>query len=80
MWGKRYSQTCFEFNPDFVKVAQGYDIPGRTVLSPEEVLPALEEALSVKGPYLIDFRVAREENVFPMVPPGKGICEILEEC
>jgi acetolactate synthase-1/2/3 large subunit len=79
-WGKRYSQTRFEFNPDFVKVAEGYEIPGRTVHSPEEVLPALEQALSVKGPFLIDFHVEPEENVFPMVPAGKGICEILEEC
>ncbi|MBI5583899.1 MAG: biosynthetic-type acetolactate synthase large subunit [Deltaproteobacteria bacterium] len=79
-WNKRYSQTHFEFNPDFVKVAEGYDIPGRTVGTAEEVLPAMEEALAVKGPYLIDFHIEPEENVYPMVPPGKGICEIMEEC
>jgi acetolactate synthase I/II/III large subunit len=79
-WNKRYSQTCFEYNPNFVKIAEGYDIKARMVRRPEEVMPALEQALSVKEPYLIDFRVAPEENVFPMVPPGKGICEILEEC
>jgi acetolactate synthase-1/2/3 large subunit len=77
---KRYSQTHFEFNPDFVKVAEGYDIPGQVVRAPEEVGPAIETALSRKGPYLIDFRVAPEENVFPMVPAGKGICEIVEGC
>ncbi len=79
-WDKRYSQTHFEFNPDFVKVAEGYEIKGRVVKSSEEVLPAIDEALSVKEPFLIDFRIAPEENVSPMVPPGKGICEILEEC
>jgi acetolactate synthase I/II/III large subunit len=79
-WNKRYSQTRFEYNPDFVKVAEGYDIKARTVRKPEEVMPALEQALSVREPYLIDFRIAPEENVFPMVPAGKGICEILEEC
>ena len=54
---------------------------GRTVRSAEEVMPALEEALSYQEPYLIDFRIAPEENVFPMVPAGKGISELsLEEC
>jgi acetolactate synthase I/II/III large subunit len=79
-WDKRYSHTCFEFNPDFIKIAQGYDIKGQTVRSAEEVMPALNEALAVNGPFIIDFRIAPEENVFPMVPAGKGICEILEEC
>ncbi len=79
-WNKRYSQTHFEFNPDFVKVAEGYEIKGRVVRSSEEVMPAIDEALSVKEPFLVDFRIAPEENVSPMVPPGKGICEILEEC
>jgi acetolactate synthase-1/2/3 large subunit len=78
-WNKRYSHTCFEFNPDFTKVAEGYDIKARIVRTPEEVMPALEQALSVREPYLIDFRIAKEENVFPMVPAGKGICEIMEE-
>ena len=79
-WNKRYSQTHFDFNPDFVKVAEGYDIKGKVVRTSEEVMPAIETALSVKEPFLIDFRIAPEENVYPMVPPGKGICEILEEC
>jgi acetolactate synthase-1/2/3 large subunit len=79
-WNKRYSQTRFEFNPDFVKVAEGYDIRGRTVRTSEEVLPAIAEALAVSTPYLIDFHIEPEENVYPMVPAGKGICEIMEEC
>jgi acetolactate synthase I/II/III large subunit len=79
-WNKRYSQTHFDFNPDFVKVAEGYDIKGKVVRTSEEVMPAIETALSVKEPFLIDFRIVPEENVYPMVPPGKGICEILEEC
>jgi len=76
---KRYSQTHFEFNPEFVKVAEGYGIKGKVVRSSEEVIPALEEALSFPEPYLIDFRVAPEENVTPMVPSGKGISEFIEE-
>jgi acetolactate synthase I/II/III large subunit len=77
-WNRRYSHTCFEFNPDFVKIAQGYDIRGKVVRSAREVMPALEEALSVKGPFIIDFHIAQEENVFPMVPPGKGLCDIID--
>jgi acetolactate synthase I/II/III large subunit len=77
---KRYSQTRFEFNPEFVKVAEGYGIQGRVVRSSDEVGPAIEAALSVNEPYLVDFRIAPEENVFPMVPAGKGICEIVEGC
>jgi acetolactate synthase I/II/III large subunit len=77
---KRYSQTRFEFNPEFTKVAEGYSIPALLVRTNEEVRPAIEKALSVPGPFLIDFRVAPEENVFPMVPAGKGICENMEEC
>jgi acetolactate synthase-1/2/3 large subunit len=77
---KRYSQTRFEFNPEFTKVAEGYGIPGLVVRTNEEVRSAIDKALSDPGPFLIDFRVAPEENVFPMVPAGKGICEIMEEC
>jgi len=77
---KRYSQTRFEFNPEFTKVAEGYNIPGLIVRTNEEVRPAIDKALSDPGPFLIDFRVAPEENVFPMVPAGKGICENMEEC
>ena len=77
---KRYSQTRFEFNPEFTKVAEGYGIPGLIVRTNEEVHSAIDKALSDPGPFLIDFRVAPEENVFPMVPAGKGICDIMEEC
>jgi acetolactate synthase I/II/III large subunit len=77
---KRYSQTRFEFNPEFTKVAEGYSIPGLIVRTNEEVRSAIDKALSDPGPFLLDFRVAPEENVFPMVPAGKGICEIMEEC
>jgi acetolactate synthase-1/2/3 large subunit len=77
---KRYSQTRFEFNPEFTKVAEGYNIPGLIVRTNEEVRSAIDKALSDPGPFLLDFRVAPEENVFPMVPAGKGICENMEEC
>jgi len=42
------------------------------------VVPALEQAMAEPGPFLIDFMVEPEENVYPMVPPGAGIAEVLE--
>ncbi|MFC1941743.1 biosynthetic-type acetolactate synthase large subunit [Chloroflexota bacterium] len=67
--------TC----PDFVKVADAYCIPGLRVTRREDVIPAIEQAMEHKGPFLIDFMVEPEENVFPMVPPGAAIAEFIEE-
>ena len=69
---RRYSQTCLE-NPDFVKVAESYGATGIRVTKKEEVRPAIEKAISIKGPVLLDFIVEPEENVFPMVPAGEAI-------
>ncbi|MFC1903371.1 biosynthetic-type acetolactate synthase large subunit [Chloroflexota bacterium] len=75
---KRYVATPLSC-PDFVKVAEGYCLPGLRVERKEEVGPAIEQAIKHPGPFLIDFRVEPEENVYPMVPPGAAISEILEE-
>ncbi|MEW6622735.1 MAG: biosynthetic-type acetolactate synthase large subunit [Bacillota bacterium] len=74
---KRYSHTDINSGPDFVKLTGAYGIKAMRVQRPEEVLPALEEAKNTKGPVVIDFVVEKEENVFPMVPAGKSIFEIL---
>ena len=73
---RRYAYTQL-VNPNFSKVAEAYGIPGRQVFTPEEVVPALEEALSADGPFLLDFLVEPEENVLPMVPPGQAISKML---
>ncbi len=78
-YNKRYSQTRFEVDIDFTTIAKGYGIAARRVEREEEVRGALEEALASSGPYLLDFRIAPEENVLPMVPAGAGIDESLEE-
>ncbi|MFA5308627.1 MAG: biosynthetic-type acetolactate synthase large subunit [Dehalococcoidales bacterium] len=65
--------------PDFVKVAEAYCIPGVTVTRREEVQPAIEQAAAHDGPFLINFMVEPEENVFPMVPPGASNIEFIEE-
>ena len=73
---RRYSYT--ELPPvDFVKVANAYGVEGIMVESCEEVLPALKAAIETDGPFVIDFRVEREENVFPMVPAGAAINEMI---
>jgi acetolactate synthase-1/2/3 large subunit len=75
---KRYVATPLS-GPDFVKVAGAYDIPGLAVHHKEDVIPAIEKAMAEDGPFLIDFRVEPEENVYPMVPPGEDIYSMVEE-
>jgi len=76
--GKRYSSVDLEANPDLVKIAEAYGAKAIRVTKIEEVRPAIEESLAVKDrPTLIDFKVAREENVYPFVPAGQAINEML---
>jgi len=72
---KRYASTEL-VNPDFVKVAEGYGIPGRKVTVREELKDALEELLTAEGPYILDIHVEKEGNVLPMVEPGASVSEI----
>jgi len=74
---KRYSSTPL-LGPDFVRVAEAYGVPARRVERDEEVAPALAWASAVDGPALLEFVVEREENVFPMVPPGGSLHEVME--
>lgn len=75
---KRYVATPLSC-PDFVKIAEGYSIPGLKVTHREEVVPAIEQAMEYQGPFLIDFMVEPGENVYPMVPPGAALSETLED-
>lgn len=74
---KRYSGTCLDCSPDFVKLAEAYGAIGLRAEKPEEVQKTLIEAFNIERPVLVDIRVAREENVFPMVPAGAGIEEMI---
>ena len=76
-YGKRYVATPLSC-PDFVKIAEGYCLPGVKVTRREDVAPAITQAMEHDGPFLIDFRVEPEENVYPMVPPGASLAEVLE--
>jgi len=73
---KRYSFVDIQ-SPDFVQVAKGYHIPGRSVSDRKELKGALQEMLETKGSYLLEVVVGRENNVFPMVPQGRGVAEIV---
>jgi len=75
---KRYVASPL-YCPDFVKIAEGYCLPGLNVTRKEEVVPAIKQAIEHEGPFLINFVVEPEENVFPMVPPGASIAEFFEE-
>ncbi len=74
---KRYVATPLSC-PDFVKIAEGYCLPGLRVKRREEVVPAIKQAMEHDGSFLIDFMVEPEENVYPMVPPGATLVEIIE--
>lgn len=76
-FGKRYVATPLS-GPDFVKVAEAYDIPGTVAKRKEDVIPAIEQAIGEPGPFLIDFRIEPEENVYPMVQLGGSLVQLLE--
>ncbi|MBA7563994.1 Acetolactate synthase large subunit IlvB1 [subsurface metagenome] len=77
-YNKRYVATPLS-SPDFVKIAEAYGLPALRVERREEVAPAIQKAMAEPGAFLIDFIVEPEENVYPMVPPGAALAEVLEE-
>ena len=75
---RRYVATPLS-SPDFVKVAEAYGMPGIRVTDKSKVVSAIKKAMKHKGPFLIDFVVEPEENVYPMVAPGCTLAEILDD-
>ena len=76
-YDKRYASTCMSCGPDFVKLAEAYGALGLRATKPEEVIPVLEKGLSSPQTVIMDFVVAKEECVYPMVPAGAPITEML---
>jgi len=76
-WNKRYSFTCIEVQPDFKLLAEAFGAVGMLVTKKDEIEPALREAIGCGRPAVIDFRTSAEENVFPMVPAGQEITEMI---
>lgn len=73
---KRYSHSTFQTQPDFVKLADAYGIPGFKATTEAEAIVLIEKAVTMNGPVLLDLHVEPEENVYPMVSPGKGLHEM----
>jgi acetolactate synthase I/II/III large subunit len=76
---KRYSATCIACQPDFVKLAEAYGAQGFRATRPDEVEEVLRIALQSDQPAVIDFRVKREANVYPMVPAGGSVEQMMIE-
>ena len=76
-YNKRYSHTCISCQPDFKKLAEAYGVKGYRVDDPADVVPVLKQALFNDDPCVIDFRVEQEENVLPIIPPGKSVYDTI---
>jgi acetolactate synthase-1/2/3 large subunit len=76
-YDKNYACTDMQHAPDFVKLAEAYGAVGLRATRPEDVEAVLKEGLSVPKPVIMDFAVEREESVYPMVPAGAPITEML---
>lgn len=73
---KRYASTEL-VNPDFIKIAEAYDIPARRVTAREDLRAAVDTMLKTTGAYLLEIVVGSEDNVFPMIPAGASLTELL---
>ena len=73
---KRYNATEL-VNPDFVKIAEAYGIPARRVARRDELQEAVRTMLRSDGPYFLEVIVGKEDNVFPMVPGGASLDDLL---
>ena len=77
-YGKRYSQTVLEDAVDYCKVAEGLGCAAIRVIAKEEVAPAIEKAIALQKPVVIDCRIPEDDKVFPMVPAGAAISEVFD--
>ncbi len=78
-YDRDYVATYYTGNPDFVKLAEAFGVLGIRVTEKSQVRSAIERAMEWDGPALIDFMVEEEENVYPMIPSGMTINELMEE-
>jgi len=74
---KHYAATCLDYAPDFVKLAEAYGAVGLRATKPDEVEDVLKEGLFSKDTVIMDFVVEKEECVYPMVPAGAAVTEML---
>ncbi|MGE4299830.1 MAG: biosynthetic-type acetolactate synthase large subunit [Desulfovibrionaceae bacterium] len=74
---RNYSCTCMDAQPDFLKLAEAYGAAGYRVTRPADVEPVLKEAFALPKAAIVDVRVEKEENVYPMVPAGASLTDML---
>ncbi|NTV48482.1 MAG: biosynthetic-type acetolactate synthase large subunit [Geobacteraceae bacterium] len=74
---KRYSSTCMELPIDFVKLADAYGAKGFSTAKPSDVEKIIKQGFKEKGPVIMEFKIAREEKVLPMVPAGAALNEMV---
>jgi acetolactate synthase-1/2/3 large subunit len=72
---KRYASTEL-VNPDFIKIAEGYNIPAQRVIKRKDLQNSLNELLSAEGPYILEIEIEKEGNVLPMIEPGASVSEV----
>ncbi|MSQ05672.1 MAG: biosynthetic-type acetolactate synthase large subunit [Dehalococcoidia bacterium] len=78
-YNKDYCATVYSANPDFVKLADAFGIPGIRVTDKSQVASAIQQAMATPGPVVVDFVVKQDENVYPMIPAGESVREMMEE-
>ncbi len=75
---ERYAHTVTDGLVDFAGISEAFGVPGTRVTREDEVDAAVEKAMATDGPALVEFRIAMEEKVFPMIPPGAAMDEMIE--
>jgi acetolactate synthase-1/2/3 large subunit len=77
LYNRNYSSVDMEWTPDFLKLAEAYGAKGFRATHPRELTSVLERGLSTPGVVVMDIVVKTEENVYPMIPPGAGLHEMM---
>ena len=75
---KRFSETDLSDNPDFIQLANAFEIPAQTIFRPEDVTAGLKRMLDSKGAYLLHVRINEDQSVWPLVPPNTANQAMLE--
>ena len=78
-YDKDFFATVYSGNPDFVKLAEAYGITGIRVTDKSQVEAAIRQAMDTPGPVVVDFIVKQDEQVYPMIPAGESVNEMMEE-
>ena len=76
-YGNRFSQTDPHRATDFVKLANAFGVEGMRITRDDEIMPTLEKAIALNAPVVIDVQISPDENVLPMIPPGKTVDDIV---